>query len=238
MILTLKSISAAQLPTPQGKLQDLGHGANLLQASVSHYLQCGPSSWSLESPAPWEESQVLLPFPVPWSSLGAAREPPPAARGRSQEIRAGRPPPARARRRRGRRRGRRLPPETRSRCARRGQHSWKVTQAGRGAGHGRSPLPDVHREQLPSANKVSSWLRRAAHSLPPPPARHPLPSFPGRPGGGAGTSPHPQWSREERSEPSGEGGGGQNHPAPAPQPTPPYRGRTEPHRWVGVRGLL
>lgn len=50
---------------------------------------------------------------------------------RSQEIRAGGAhPQPRARRRR----GRRLPPETRSRCARRCQHSWKVTPGRAGAG--------------------------------------------------------------------------------------------------------
>lgn len=72
----MKSISAAQLPTPQGKLQDLGQGANILQASVSHYLQCGPSSWSLESPSPIgrKPSPAALSGPVvqPWGCPGAA----------------------------------------------------------------------------------------------------------------------------------------------------------------------
>lgn len=97
-----------------------------------------------------------------------------------------------------RRRGRRLPPETRSRCALRCQHSWKVTPSRR-EGRGLSPLPDVQGAQLPPANKVSSWLRRAAHtpaaSAWPAPARA-LPGAGGRPrrhGGGPEPPPHPPW---------------------------------------------
>lgn len=134
-------------------------------------------------------------------TLGAT----PAGGGRSQEIRAGwRPPPAPGQAPE----GAPAAPETRSRCERRCQHSWKVTPGlGGGAVRGirPSPLPHVLPAQLPPANKVSSWLRPAAH----PPATSaslaPTPScFLGR-AGGVPPTPSPGAVGEE------------------PGPTPPLR---------------
>lgn len=90
--------------------------------------------------------------------------------------------------------------------------------------------PRTHRRLRPPGTR-----RGASRGGPGEGLKHALRS---RSGGGAGTSPHPQWSKEERSEPSCGGDEGQKHPASALQPTPPYRGRPEPHQWVGVRGLL
>lgn len=144
-ILTLKSASALQLPTPQGSCVALDKAPD--QASVSPSLQWAPSSWSRSLP-----TLERKPHPFALSVRGAYQGACPGAtqaarEGRSQEIRAGRRPPQPQARRR---RGRRLPPETRSRCTRRCQHSWKVTpgQAG-GRGYCGRPLPDVHCAQLP-----------------------------------------------------------------------------------------
>lgn len=110
-----------------------------------------------------------------------------------------------------------------------------------GGGGGRSPLPDVHREQLPPANKVSAWLRRAAHTAhtahrahrQPPPDWHrgrclerERPALPNPRGEGQGQNQHPRGlpgkgghpstPQQWEGEPEPPWGRGQIHPAPQP----------------------
>lgn len=121
---------------------------------------------------------------------------------RSQEIRAGGAhPQPRARRRR----GRRLPPETRSRCARRCQHSWKVTPGRAGAGA-------AARCQMCTANSCPRLTRSAPGSGAPRTPRTPAAStrlapWP-LPGAGAASLAQPPW-RGAGPEPAPQGATGQ-----------------------------
>lgn len=155
---------------------------------------------------------------------GHHREPPGQREEPGNPGRAGPTPSPGARRRR----GRRLPPETRSRCVLRCQHSWKVTPSRRER-RGLSPPPDVHGAQLPPANKVSSWLRQAAHTRPPPPGRHPPPRFLGWEGG-----PLSHWGGPE--PPLGAGMGRKARPGEVGTPSHP-RGRSRPTALRGAKTL-
>lgn len=214
----------------RGTPQDLEQDARLLQASVSLYLQWRPTSWSLRSPSTTESK------PSPAALSGPVAQPqvcPGAAEGSHEREEPGNPggappaptPPPRAGARR--RRGRRLPPETRSRCARRCQHSWKVTQAERGGGG-----TAAARCQMCTANSCPRLIRsapgsgepRAHRRLRPPGTRRRAsqggleegPEHALRPqsGGGVRTPPHPVVQGGEIRTPWGRGWG-LKHPRPA-----------------------
>lgn len=135
-----------------------------------------------------------------------------------------------------------------------------------GGGGGRSPLPDVHREQLPPANKVSAWLRRAAHTAhtgslhptgtvaaawsgsgqpcPTPVARgRARTSTPGGYRAKGGTLP-PLSSGRENQNPLGVGGRYTQRPSQhslqvgAGARTSPARSRKQGHAWCSVYWLF
>lgn len=140
------------------------------KAPVCPSLQRRPSRWPQVSPPHGGESHIPRPFRS--RAGGPAQEPhrQPEEGGARKSGRGGAHPQPRARRRR----GRRLPPETRSRCARRCQHSWKVTPGRAGGGGGAAA-----RCQMCTANSCPRLIRSAPGSgeprthPPPPPAWHP-----------------------------------------------------------------
>ena len=172
--------------------------------------------------APWGEARPCHPFRC-WPAAGlpgSASD----SQGREEPGNPGgaAPPQPRARRRR----GRRLPPETRSRCARRCQHSWKVTPGRRGGGGGAA------RRQMCRARSCPRLIRSAPGSGEP---RTPAASA--RPGtrrcaswGGR----EPPWGPGGAAGLAGTGGQGRSrHPLGGAEtlstPQPPLKG-------VGPRG--
>lgn len=197
------------------------------KAPVCPSLQRRPSCWPQVSPPHGGESHIPRPFRS--RAGGPAQEPhrQPEEGGARKSGRGGAHPQSRARRRR----GRRLPPETRSRCARRCQHSWKVTPGRAGGGGGAAA-----RCQMCTANSCPRLIRSAPGSgeprthPPPPPAWHPRrraspggrcppPQPPPPVGEGPGSTPPPSGGRGSQNL---EGGGRKTplhlhlHPTPPP----------------------
>ena len=186
-------------------------GRRAALASVSPSLQWGPSSWSPGLPPQGRKPHPAAPS-LPQPSGGPAQEPhrQPEEGGARKSGQGGAHPQPRARRRR----GRRLPPETRCRCARRCQHSWKVTP-GQAGGGGTAPA----RCQMCIANSCPRLIRSAPGSgeprthPPPPPAWHPRRRA--SRGGRCATSP---WRGQSQPQPCCGRRGGSPPPGPRPPP--------------------